>query len=146
MCVCFDPGAASCVRSGDGSEDEHPGQQQSQHAQGGPAHEPTIAPQHTQVTTSFSCLVDIGLQITPGAHSVQSSPCTGLVCSTCHETCLSGNCCRHSCASVFSALQVYRRVCPRGAAPRSHRGKTLVNLPLPSTECGGRGAYISPVS
>lgn len=48
----FNPGAASCVRSGNGSEDEHPGQQQSQHAQGGPAHEPTITPQHTQVTNN----------------------------------------------------------------------------------------------
>lgn len=43
------PGAAPSVRSGDGAEDEHPGQQQGQHAQGGPAHEPTITPEHTQV-------------------------------------------------------------------------------------------------
>lgn len=54
LCVCcFDPGAASCVGSGHGSEDEHLGQQQSQHAQGGPAHEPVVAPQHTQVASGF---------------------------------------------------------------------------------------------
>lgn len=42
-------GAASGVGSGHGSEDEHPAQQQSQHAQGGAAHEPTRAPKHPQV-------------------------------------------------------------------------------------------------
>lgn len=47
------PGAAPRNGSGDGSEDEHPGQQPSQHAQGGPAHEQTIAPQHTQVTQTM---------------------------------------------------------------------------------------------
>lgn len=46
-------GATPGVGSGHGSEDEHPGQQQSQHAQGGPAHEPAITPQHTQVAETF---------------------------------------------------------------------------------------------
>lgn len=50
MFVRLHPGAASCFGSGNGSENEHPDQQQSQHAQGGPAHEQAVAPQHTQVT------------------------------------------------------------------------------------------------
>lgn len=42
-------GAASDHGAGDGAENEHAGQQQSQHAAGGAAHEPAVPPQHTAV-------------------------------------------------------------------------------------------------
>lgn len=43
------PGATSYHWPGDGAEDEHTGQQQSQHAARGAANEPAMPPQHTQV-------------------------------------------------------------------------------------------------
>lgn len=117
---CFNPGAASCVRSGYGSEDEHPGQQQSQHAQGGPAHEPTIAPQHTQVTNieisrqNFLFYYHLlSLEKIP-ALDVTRNNWMGLETDSVVL-----------CGVFCSVLQVYRRVCPRGAAPCSHRGKML---------------------
>lgn len=43
------PGATPYHWPGDGAEDEHSGQQQSQHAARGAANEPAVSPQHTQV-------------------------------------------------------------------------------------------------
>lgn len=43
------PGTSPSLRPGDGSEDEQAEQQPSQHAEGGPAHEPALPPQHPQV-------------------------------------------------------------------------------------------------
>lgn len=116
----FNPGAASCVRSGYGSEDEHPGQQQSQHAQGGPAHEPTITPQHTQVSN-----IEISRQTVPFHYHLLPLWKIPALDVRRNNWVVLGTDSVVLWVLFCSVLQVYRSVCPRGAAPRSHRGKTL---------------------
>lgn len=102
--VVLGAGAAPCVRPGDGSEDEHLGQQQSQHAAGGAAHEQTIPPQHSPVTETFDSICAV-LFIFPSTYCVVrlSFP-------------------RVETAVCLLCFQVHRRVRPRGAAARPHRG------------------------
>lgn len=94
----YGAGATPGVGSGHGSEDEHLGQQQSQHAQGGPAHEPAITPQHTQVAETF----DSGRAVLVLFSSTCFTP-------ACHEICFFStpsfpSCC-YSCVFVCSACR-----------------------------------------